>query len=158
MASAELSRLRASTLMRSLALESIQVIDTVSNVKGIAVDDYAPWLARITTSCPCSATRAEVVRMSVVGVRLADPSSEGEPGAGLMSSETARQDNWASTLEEANGEEVVSLLPINETGLTHVARCCLGATTTLQTGTAFRLTAVQPSVVNAESAAPQCAF
>lgn len=33
MASAELSRLRASTLMRSLALESIQVIDTVCNVK-----------------------------------------------------------------------------------------------------------------------------
>lgn len=52
----------------------------------------------------------------------------------------------------------MSLPLINETGLTHVARCCLGATTTLQTGTAFRRTAVQPSVVNAESAAPQRAF
>lgn len=57
----------------------------------------------------------------VVEVRLADSSSEGEPGAGLMSSETVRQVNWTSTSQEANGEEVVSLLLINETGLIHVA-------------------------------------
>ncbi|TPP46023.1 hypothetical protein CGC20_32535 [Leishmania donovani] len=93
--------------------------------------------------------------MSVVGVRVADSSSEDEPGAGLMSSETVRQANGTSTLQETNGGEVVSLLLINEAGLIHVARCRLGATTTLQTGTVLRLAAVQPYVINAEPAAPQ---
>lgn len=57
--------MRASTLMLVLALELIQLTDTVCNVKGSVVDDYAPWLACIAISCPCSATRAVVVRMSV---------------------------------------------------------------------------------------------
>ncbi|KAG5501519.1 hypothetical protein JKF63_03348 [Porcisia hertigi] len=151
MISEDLLQMRAATLVRSTAVELTQVANTACNVAGMVVGDDAPQQAYIVTICPSTAAvgGAEVVRTSLVQVRLGGISSAGGSGVALVSSTTLRQRYATPTSREADEEEVMSLVFVNETRLLHIALRRPDATITVETYTAFGLTAVKPSIVDA---------